>query len=136
MKIKGRIWKEDKFWLVEFPAIDGMTQGRTRKEALAMAQDYIVCLLDGYGMAKDRVAVEDEGDGILAASCANPANMVALVLRRMRAAAGLTARQAAAALGQKSPAAYNRYERGVSIPSILQMDKLLHVVGGRELMIA
>ena len=48
MEMEGKIWKDGKFWLVEISALDAMTQGKTRKEALAMAEDLVV------GMARNR----------------------------------------------------------------------------------
>lgn len=48
MEIEGKIWKDGKFWLVEIPALDAMTQGRTRKEALNMAKDLVLEISKSY----------------------------------------------------------------------------------------
>ncbi len=42
MEMEGKIWKDGKFWLVEVPALDAMTQGKTRKEALEMVEDLVL----------------------------------------------------------------------------------------------
>ena len=34
MRFSGKIFKDGKFWLVEIPILDLMTQGKTKKEAL------------------------------------------------------------------------------------------------------
>jgi len=39
MEFEGKVWKDGKFWLVEVPALNVMTQGTTKKEVLEMAQD-------------------------------------------------------------------------------------------------
>lgn len=37
-----RVYRDGKWWMVEIPAIDGLTQARRLSEAQAMARDYIV----------------------------------------------------------------------------------------------
>lgn len=48
MELEGRLWKSGKFWLVEVPALEVMTQGHSRKEALSMIADAIEGLVDCY----------------------------------------------------------------------------------------
>jgi predicted RNase H-like HicB family nuclease len=69
MKMEGKIWKDGKFWLVEIPALDAMTQGKTRKEALAMAKDLVFEMARNY--FKDEISkafsitiVDDKKDSI------------------------------------------------------------------------
>jgi hypothetical protein len=38
MRFEGTLVHDGKFWLAEIPLLNGMTQGRTRKEALYMAR--------------------------------------------------------------------------------------------------
>jgi hypothetical protein len=33
MELQGHVWKEGKFWLIEVPALDVMTQGKTKEDA-------------------------------------------------------------------------------------------------------
>ena len=42
MRFEGRIKKDGRWWLAEIPAFDALTQGRTKKEAFAMAADLVV----------------------------------------------------------------------------------------------
>ena len=37
MRFPGRIKRDGRLWLAEIPAFDALTQGRTKREALAMA---------------------------------------------------------------------------------------------------
>ncbi len=46
--MEGKIWKDGKFWLVEVPALDAMTQGKTRKEALSMIEDLVFEMVQLY----------------------------------------------------------------------------------------
>ena len=41
MRFEGRVKKDGRFWLVEIPAFDAVTQGRTKREAFEMAEDLI-----------------------------------------------------------------------------------------------
>ena len=41
MRFEGRVTKDGKLWLVEVPAFDALTQGRTKREAYEMAKDLI-----------------------------------------------------------------------------------------------
>ena len=49
MRLYGRIYKEGKWWLAEVPLLDAMTQGRSRKEALAMVADLLETLANRPG---------------------------------------------------------------------------------------
>src|SRR5215467_4423556 len=51
MRLHGRVYKDGKFWLAEVPLLDAMTQGRTRKEALAMVADLLETLANRPGFA-------------------------------------------------------------------------------------
>ena len=44
MRFCGKVYKDGKFWLTEVPILDAMTQGHTRKEALAMIEDLLESL--------------------------------------------------------------------------------------------
>ncbi len=41
MRVKGSVTKDGKWWIIEFPLVNAMTQDRTRKEALAMSADWV-----------------------------------------------------------------------------------------------
>ena len=49
MRLHGRVYKDGKFWLAEVPLLDAMTQGHTRKEALAMVADLLETLANRPG---------------------------------------------------------------------------------------
>ena len=49
MRFPGRITKDGKYWLVEIPAFDAITQGRTKREAFAMAEDLIETMAGAKG---------------------------------------------------------------------------------------
>jgi predicted RNase H-like HicB family nuclease len=82
MRFEGKLVKDGRFWLAEIPLLNAMTQGRTRKEALAMAADWLQTMVDRAGFraeAHDRGGVNEfevSGNDVGA--------MTALLLRRRR----------------------------------------------------
>ncbi|MCP4676589.1 MAG: helix-turn-helix domain-containing protein [Deltaproteobacteria bacterium] len=125
MRFKGKVWKKKKFWLVEIPALDVMTQGRTKKEALQMIADAIEVLVDQPGF---KVEVHSGSGKEIEVGSENVGILTALFLQRRRQASGLTLAEAANRLGVKSHNAYARYEQGKSVPTIEKLVQLLSAV--------
>src|SRR5207302_9971437 len=46
MTFSGNVYRDGRFWLAEIPALDAMTQGRTRKQALAMVADWLESMVN------------------------------------------------------------------------------------------
>ena len=109
MRVQGRIFKDGRFWLVEVPILDAMTQGFTRKEVLGMVKDLVESLADRPGFL---VTVHSSRNGGIEVGSDDVRGMVALILRRQRALSGLSLAEAAERLGGKSHNACARYERG------------------------
>ena len=125
MRFSGRVWKDDGLWLVEIPALDVMTQGRTKREAIEMIADAIDGFVDKRGFSVEVHA--GKGCGIEVGS-ADVAALTALLLRRRRQASGLTLAEVAARLGVRSHNAYARYEQGRAAPTVEKLAELLSVV--------
>lgn len=125
MQVEARISKDGRWYLVEIPLLDGMTQGRTKKEAMAMAVDWLESMIDKPGFQAETRAI---GSDRLVLSSNDPAAVVALALRRRREAAGLSLAEAAARVGATSKNTYARYERGTSVPSIVKFANLLRAL--------
>ncbi len=55
MRFEGRVWKDkgSKYWLVEVPLLDIMTQGTSKGNACRMIADAIETLLDKKGFKVD-----------------------------------------------------------------------------------
>ena len=129
MEMEGKIWKDGKFWLVEIPALDAMTQGATRKEALAMAEDLVFEMARSYfkdAAGKDfAVTVIDYKKDVMGVTANDNKLLLALSLRRQREKSGSTIREASERLGSKSPNAYAQYERGKTSISLDKYEELL-----------
>lgn len=129
MELEGKVWKDGKFWLVEVPAIDVCTQGRTRKEALMMIEDAIMELMSEYFQVveiKDiKLEILDHEKNIFGVKTSNNNLMLSFSLIRQRELSKSTVREVAERLGSKSPNAYAQYERGKMRITLDQYERLL-----------
>ena len=129
MEIEGKIWKDGKFWLIEVPALDAMTQGKTRKEALAMVDDLVLEMTKSYfedEVGKDfSVTIIDYKKDVIGITVSDNKLLLALSLRRQREKSGSTVREASERLGSKSPNAYAQYEKGKIGISLDKYEQLL-----------
>jgi DNA-binding transcriptional regulator YiaG len=125
MRFEGTIWRNGKYWLVEVPALDAMTQGRSKREAYAMIEDLVKTMADAPDLDV-RVLAATGPTFELGAS--DSARLVALMLRRQREKHGLSLAEAARRLGQTSRNAYARYEQGRAVPTVDKLQQLLEAV--------
>ena len=127
MEIEGKIWKSGTTWLVEIPALDAMTQGKTRKEVVAMATDLVLEMAETYFKVKKgfKVAVIDYKKNVIGITASDNKVLLALSLRRQREKSGSTVREVSERLGSKSPNAYGQYERGKTNIPLDKYEKLL-----------
>jgi DNA-binding XRE family transcriptional regulator len=125
MRFPGRIKKDGRYWLVEIPAFDAVTQGRTKREAFSMAEDLIETMADTKGF---RATVFPTGGMSFEVGANRLGVLVALLLRRQRERQGLTLADAAERLGQRSKNAYARYEQGKTMPTVEKLEELLAAI--------
>ena len=125
MRFPGRIKKDGKLWMVEISAFDAFTQGRTKREALAMAEDLIETMAGVRGF---RAAAFPTGGETFEIGGNRIGVLLALLLRRQRERQGLTLAQAAEKLGQRSKNSYARYEQGRSMPTVEKVEQLLKAI--------
>ena len=122
MRFEGKVFRDGRFWLAEIPMLEGLTQGRTRKEALAMAADWLETMVNRDGF---RAEIHPRGSDEFEISGNDAGAMTALLLRRRREASGVSLREVASRLGATSRNAYARYERGEIVPTVDKLDALL-----------
>ena len=122
MRFEGKLTRDGRFWLAEIPILAGMTQGRTRTEALSMIGDWLETMVDRRGF---KARVFPTGKKTFEVAGSQAASMTALLLRRRRDAAGASLREVASRLGATSRNAYARYERGDAVPTLEKLDALL-----------
>ncbi len=129
MELFGKVWKEKKFWLIEIPLLNAITQGRTQKEALQMASDLIREMVISYFPNKlddsFMVNIILHDNGVIGVTTTNNSLIYALSLKRQRELSGSTVREASQRLGSSSPNAYSQYEQGRKRMSLEKYDQLL-----------
>ncbi|NJL29400.1 MAG: helix-turn-helix transcriptional regulator [Thermoanaerobaculia bacterium] len=131
MRFEGRVWKDGKFWLIEVPALEAITQGRTKAEALVMVKDLLETMANEPGFEAQVEAMSGDRFEVTANDAKT---LVALLLRRQREVQGLTLAEAAQRLQQTSRNAYARYEQGKAMPTVEKLEELLNaVVPGKRL---
>jgi helix-turn-helix protein len=121
MRFEGKLTRDGRWWLAEVPLFDAITQGRTRKEALAMIADWFESIIDRDGFTAE---VHSTGNRFEIGG-SDTAAMIALLLRRRRQAIGASLSEIASRLGIASRNAYARYERGDAVPTVEKLDELL-----------
>jgi predicted RNase H-like HicB family nuclease len=129
MRFEGNVTRDGRFWLAEIPLLDAMTQGRSRKEALAMIADWMETMVNREGF---RAQAHPRGKNEFELSGSDAAAMTALLLRRRRDANGASLRDVAMRLGASSRNAYARYERGEAVPTVEKLDELLKAAAPGE----
>jgi predicted RNase H-like HicB family nuclease len=132
MRLEGRVRKDGKWWLAEIPALDYVTQGKSKKEAFEMAKDIVETGVDKKGFKVE--VIPGEADTFtLIPNDTDP--LLAHMLRRMRQKEGLSVREASKRLGSSSPNAYGIYEQGKASPTIGKLEKLLRAVAGSRTLV-
>lgn len=135
MELEGKIWKSGKFWLVEVPALEVMTQGYSKEEASFMIADAIEGLMGCYfpeEMGNFKITVNEYKKGIIGVSSNNNNLMMAFSLRRQREASKSTVRDVSERLGSSSPNAYAKYEKGRIRISLDHYERLLQAVNPKD----
>ncbi|MDN3505812.1 MAG: type II toxin-antitoxin system HicB family antitoxin [Simkaniaceae bacterium] len=139
MEFEGKIWKDGKFWLVEVPSLNLMTQGKTRKEGLEMIRDAAIGLVECYFESEIEddfdIILIDYGSDTFGITSNEDKLLLALSLRRQREESGSTVREAASRLGSKSPNGYAQYEKGRTRISLDQYEKLMRAVNPNRISI-
>ncbi len=130
MRFYGKVYKDKNFWLAEVPIFEAMTQGRTKKEALAMIGDWFETMINMPGFS---VTIYPGKKGEFEVGSEDVRAMIGLLLKRQREVSGLSLAEAAERLGARSRNAFARYEQGTSVPSIEKLNDLLRAVSpGRD----
>lgn len=79
MRLQGRIFEDDGFWLVEVPILDAMTQGTSKEDALGMVKDMVETLVNRPGFS---VTVHSHSRGNIEVGSDDVSGLVALIRQR------------------------------------------------------
>ncbi len=126
---RGKVYKEGKFWMIEVPDLDLMTQGHTKNEAYEMLVDLLKTAIDRRAFKPDIARHSNNTFLLRGRDEHSEKDLIALMLKRQRARAGLSLKDMAKLLKASSKNAYARYEHGDSVPSPIKVEKILRVMG-------
>ena len=129
MRFAGRVFRVAGYWAVEVPILEVVSQGRTRKDALAMIADAVESLANRPGFTLSVFPGKGE---YFEVGSEDQATLTALLLRRARQRSGLSLSQVARRLGVTSTNAYARYEQGRSIPTVQKLSQLFAAVSSHR----
>jgi predicted RNase H-like HicB family nuclease len=59
MRVRAKLYQDGRFWLIECPILDALTQGNTKTEALSMMVDWVRIMVDDPNFAVDITATDD-----------------------------------------------------------------------------
>jgi len=126
---RGRVYKEGRFWMIEVPDLDLMTQGDTKEDAYEMLADLLATATGHDAFKADIARFRNNTFLLRGRDEQSEKDLIALLLKRQRARAGLSLSDMARLLKASSKNAYARYEHGDSVPSPIMMEKMLAVMG-------
>jgi len=119
--LTGKVYQENKDWLIECPAIDAHTFGHSKNEALELMIDCVRCLIDEPNFELEI----SENDGIFEMEVKNYKPIIRLMLERAKAKTDLTFDDIANNLGLSSRSSV---AKTMKIKHDIQLSKLVEVL--------
>ena len=127
VKFEGKLLKEGKYWAVYVSALDVYTQGKSKKDALAMIKEAVELLVDRKGFHAAVNPLPDNQFVLRTKDADDDKYLIALMLKNQRAKYGLSLQEVANRLGV-SKNAYAQYEQARAVPSITKMEEFIYAM--------
>lgn len=127
VKFEGGVVKAGKYWSVEVPALDIVTQGRSKKDAYMMIKEAIELQVGVRGFEVEIHPMHDNDFVIHAKKNSDDKHLIALLLKQQRAKYGLTSSEVARRL-HITKHAYAQYEQARSLPSLTKVEEFIHAM--------
>lgn len=124
MRIQGKLRKTGKYVAVEIESLGIYTQGKSHRDALAMAKDAVAMMLEVPLKAIEIKELNQNEFMIVGPT----AKIIGLILKQLRLNSGLSQRDVAKRMKQKSINGYVRYESGKAIPSIVKLEEIVSAI--------
>lgn len=130
VKFEGKISKSGKFWLIEVPALDIMTQGKSKKNAYFMIKDAVELLVDRRGFETEITLLKENKFLLRAKRSEGDKYLVAFLLKQQRAKYALSISEVSERLGITRHA-YAQYEQAMSLPSLTKIEEFVYAMSKR-----
>ena len=127
VKFGGRFFKQGRYWPVEVPALDIVTQGKSAKDALAMIKEAVELHVDRPGFKIEVIPTDDRTFVVRAKGSRSDRYLLALFLKQQRAKYGLSSAEVAKRLGITKHA-YAQYEQARNLPSLTKVEEFIHAM--------
>lgn len=124
VKFEGKVLKSGKFWMIEIPALDIITQGKSKKDAYFMIKDAVELLVDHKGFETEITSLTGDKFLLRAKTSEDDKYLVAFLLKQQRAKYGLSIAEVAERLGITRHA-YAQYEQARSLPSLTKIEEFV-----------
>lgn len=127
--LEGRVWKDGRSWLIEVPALDIMTQGKSKADAFEMIRDAIETHVHVDSFSVSITPQGTDGFIVSAETQRDVALLIGLMLKRQRAKNHLSLEDMRKRLNVRSRSNYAQYEKGASVPGIVLLSKFVEAMG-------
>lgn len=127
IKFEGHLFKKGKYWPIFVPALDLHTQGKSKRDAMAMLKEVAELSVDREGFSVSVTLLDDDRVVLRTKRGDDDKHLVALMLKNQRAKYGLTIQEVANRLGV-SKHAYAQYEQARAIPSITKIVEFINAM--------
>lgn len=127
VKFEGKLFKEGRYWAVCVPALDVYSQGKSKKNGLAMIKEAVTLLVDRKGFVVSVSPLPDNQFVLRAKKVDDDKYLLALMLKNQRAKYGLSLQEVADRLGV-SKNAYAQYEQARAVPSITKVEEFIRAM--------
>ena len=127
MILKGKVWKDGKFWLIECKELGVLTQGHSKTEAFEMMADWVHTALDDSSVNIE--FTEGTRDGVFEIRFSDVQKVYALLIKYARESQDLTFSDVARRLKLRSRSNAKHYESGKNSMTIGTFHKVMRALG-------
>lgn len=126
--MQGKIWKEKKLYLIEVPALDLMSQGKSKDDAFYMINDALSMHLEELGVQgfdHEASCWIDKERSIFSVSIPWSKKVVGFMIQRLRERTNLSQRDLAKKMGYSSHNSIAAYESGRIQPTLEKFSEIM-----------
>jgi len=127
VKFEGNVYRSEKYWPIEVPALYIITQGKSRRDAYLMIKKAVELHVNRPHFEVEVVPLPGNKFILRAKRNEDDKYLVALLLKQQRAKYGLTTEEVARRLGITKHA-YAQYEQARSVPSITKIEEFIYAM--------
>lgn len=127
INFEGRVFKSGRYWIIEIPALNIITQGKSRKDAYAMIKDAVELHVEQSNFNVEIISITKNGFVLSTKKDEDDKFLMALLLKQQRAKHGLSTSEVADRLGTTKHA-YAQYEQARNLPSLAKVEEFVHAM--------